>query len=196
MIYVKKKKLKFYSIEPYKKDYKILKKKYPKVFNLSFPLKSKKKLNNKFSVIVFNDVFEHIQNINEAISQSKYLLKKNGLLILNLPNSDGLIYRSSRFFANFGFKSLLDRQWHKNFASPHQFFFNNSNLDTLVCKKFKFKKIFSDYLLFITKDGLKERIKSTYVNFLTVNILFYVGCLYYYLQSFVSKDIILKVYKK
>ena len=48
--------------------------------NLSFE-------NNSFDVIVSNDVYEHVPNINNALSEAYRVLKKSGTLLISIPFS-------------------------------------------------------------------------------------------------------------
>ena len=45
--------------------------------------------NEQFDVIVFNDVFEHIPDINNLLTGCRDHLKPGGVLVLNLPSSKG-----------------------------------------------------------------------------------------------------------
>jgi len=44
----------------------------------------------KFDIIIFNDVIEHIPDIQSVLNSCHKHLNKNGLLVLNLPNSKGI----------------------------------------------------------------------------------------------------------
>lgn len=50
----------------------------------------------RFDVIVFNDVIEHIPDIGSALCACHERLDPGGTLILNLPNSRGFFYRLSK----------------------------------------------------------------------------------------------------
>jgi SAM-dependent methyltransferase len=58
--------------------------------------------NEKFDVIVFNDVIEHIQQIDGVLQSCHQRLNPGGVLVLNLPNSDGVFYRLSKLFGRLG----------------------------------------------------------------------------------------------
>jgi 2-polyprenyl-3-methyl-5-hydroxy-6-metoxy-1,4-benzoquinol methylase len=86
----------------------------------------------RFDVIVFNDVIEHIPPIGSALQACAARLNDGGILILNLPNSHGFFYRLSKLFARFGWKSPFERLWQKGLPSPHVHYFRPENLATLV----------------------------------------------------------------
>jgi 2-polyprenyl-3-methyl-5-hydroxy-6-metoxy-1,4-benzoquinol methylase len=86
----------------------------------------------RFDVIVFNDVIEHIPPIGSALQACAARLNEGGILILNLPNSQGFFYRLSKLFARFGWKSPFERLWQKGLPSPHLHYFRPENLAKLV----------------------------------------------------------------
>ena len=86
----------------------------------------------QFDVIVFNDVFEHIANVEDILESCYKLLSSNGLLVLNLPSSGGLFYRISKIFCRFGNFYAFERLWQKGFPSPHLHYFSLSNLTSLL----------------------------------------------------------------
>jgi SAM-dependent methyltransferase len=85
-------------------------------------------LDEGFDIIVFNDVFEHIQNIKETLLSCHNHLNADGLLVLNLPSSNGLFYKWSKIFNKFGFPQFFERMWQKDLPSPHLHYFNLYNL--------------------------------------------------------------------
>jgi 2-polyprenyl-3-methyl-5-hydroxy-6-metoxy-1,4-benzoquinol methylase len=86
----------------------------------------------KFDVIIFNDVFEHIPDINRILESCKSNLKEGGMLILNLPNSDGLIFKLAKLLALFKMQGPWDRLWQVMFKTPHLHYFNEASLNRLV----------------------------------------------------------------
>jgi SAM-dependent methyltransferase len=99
------------------------------------------KTDAKFDFIIFNDVFEHITVIDNLVTALKKDLDENGLLIINLPMSDGFFFRTAVFLKRLGIKSSLERLWQFNFHSPHMNYFNQKNLE-----------------MFLSKHGLKKEI--------------------------------------
>jgi len=85
-------------------------------------------LDERFDIVVFNDVFEHIQNIKETLLSCHNHLNTDGLLVLNLPSSNGLFYKWSKIFNKFGFSQFFERMWQKDLPSPHLHYFNLYNL--------------------------------------------------------------------
>lgn len=71
-----------------------------------------KKKRIKFDCIIYNHVLEHIESINEEFSWIKKALKKNGVLIIGVPNTDNMIFKIRRKF----WESLLPNEhvWHFN----------------------------------------------------------------------------------
>ena len=82
----------------------------------------------------FNDVFEHIPDINELVESLRNDLADDGLLIINLPMSTGIFYRLATFQHKLGFNSNLTRMWQFNFHSPHMNYFNEQNMKLLLGK--------------------------------------------------------------
>lgn len=89
---------------------------------------------HKFDVIIFNDVFEHIPDINSILKSCKDNLKENGLLILNLPNSDGLIFRIAKTLTTINVLGPWNRLWQTMFKTPHLHYFNYHSLNKLTQK--------------------------------------------------------------
>ncbi|OEZ56204.1 ubiquinone biosynthesis O-methyltransferase [Duganella sp. HH105] len=85
-----------------------------------------------FDVIVFNDVIEHIPDIESALAACRERLTPGGILILNLPNSRGFFYRLSKLFARLGWRAPFERLWQKGLPSPHVHYFEAGNLSKLV----------------------------------------------------------------
>ncbi|MDL5512606.1 class I SAM-dependent methyltransferase [Arenibacter sp. M-2] len=81
-----------------------------------------------FDFIAYNDVMEHLPDLKGIMAANYALLNPQGLLIVNLPQQDGLIYFISKIAYLFGVKSLLDRMWQFNFHSPHLSYFTRKTL--------------------------------------------------------------------
>ena len=105
-----------------------------KIYKLSLPESIISKTKSKFDFIIFNDVFEHLQNLDKVINVSRLALKKDGIIIVNSPTSDGIIFRVSTFLMKLGFTKFYDRLWQKNMNSPHLSYFNKKNLNLLFSK--------------------------------------------------------------
>jgi len=113
-----------------------------------------------FDVIVFNDVIEHIPSIDKVLTACHERLNEGGLLVLNLPSSDGVFYKLSRLFGRIGKFGFFERLWQKDLPSPHVHYFNSRNLSALL-KKRNFAVIESGNLPTLGLEGLYTRISYT-----------------------------------
>jgi SAM-dependent methyltransferase len=82
-----------------------------------------------FDVIAFNNVFEHIGNLHANIVACNRSLRTNGLLVLDVPTSSGLLFCVAKLLARLGWLLPWERLWQKGFPSPHLYYFNSANLD-------------------------------------------------------------------
>ena len=112
----------------------------------------------RFDIIVFNDVIEHIPDIRSALEACNARLDTGGLLVLNVPRSSGFFYRLSKFLARFSWNGPFERMWQKGLPSPHVHYFNEHNLDQLVARQ-GFESVQSFHLRAVGSDGLLERIR-------------------------------------
>lgn len=110
-----------------------------------------------FDVIVFNDVIEHIPEIEEALNACVMRLNQGGVLALNLPNSRGVFYLLSKLLAYFGSAAPFERMWQYGFPSPHVHYFSQKALEKLVTS-FGFETVYRSSLPSIISQGLLERI--------------------------------------
>ncbi len=117
------------------------------------------KTKNGYDFIIFNDVFEHIKDIDELLSALKADLADDGVLVINLPMSDGFFYRTAILLNRFGISSFLTRMWQFNFHSPHMNYFNQKNLKMLLTKH-GFKNTADMALKSVNFSTVKERISS------------------------------------
>ena len=86
----------------------------------------------RFDIIVFNDVFEHIPDSEAILRACHEKLNENGVLLLNLPSSSGFFYKLSKLFHRIGLSSFFDRLWQKGMPSPHLHYFNTKNLSDFL----------------------------------------------------------------
>jgi|SRR6185503_13558504 len=112
-----------------------------------------------YDFIIFNDVFEHIKELDDLIAALKKDLAPDGILIINIPMSDGFFYRTAVMLNKFGIKSYLERLWQFYFHSPHMNYFNQKNLKLLLGKH-GFKNTADFKLSSLDFGSLKERIKA------------------------------------
>lgn len=114
----------------------------------------------KFDIIVFNDVFEHIKDIDKILVSCHQHLNEDALLVLNLPSSKGLFYKVSKILCKFNFCSFFERLWQKDLPSPHLHYFNLLNLSSLLNHNGFELKIYGD-LPTLHLKGLYTRISYT-----------------------------------
>lgn len=114
----------------------------------------------KFDVIVFNDVIEHIPDIERTLAYCHQRLNEDGLLVLNLPSSNGIFYRLSKMFYYFGYPNFFERLWQKDLPSPHLHYFNLANLIFLLKNNGFDVKIKGD-LSTLSLAGLYTRVSYT-----------------------------------
>ena len=146
--------------DPDETEYNILKNKYKKIIKISLPISDEKKsLLEKYDYIVFNDVFEHLNDLNKISAQLKNFLKPGGCLVINIPSSDGILFKISRFLYKINIHNIYNRLWQKNTSSPHLTYFNNKNL-SLYLKKFNYELIHSGSLDFIDNTDNFKRFNS------------------------------------
>lgn len=114
----------------------------------------------KFDVIVFNDVFEHIPAPDRLLAHCTARLNQGGLLVLNLPSSRGFFYRASKFLHRLGAAGFFERLWQKGLPSPHLHYFHARNLIKLGARH-QLSVVESSHLASVHLNGLYKRI--TYV---------------------------------
>lgn len=85
-----------------------------------------------FDVIVFNDVLEHIPNINAVLSACFSHLSVDGRLVVNAPSRTGFLYRLSKVMARFGLGGSFDRLWQLGLPSPHVHYLDASSMRMLA----------------------------------------------------------------
>ena len=116
---------------------------------------------NEYDVIVFNDVFEHMQDPSLSLEKANKMLKDGGFILINAPVSTGFIFRAVKFAARMGIKSPYQRIWAKGLCSPHIYFYSDENLTTLL-KRHQFELVDKGRLIALATDGMYQRVRSTY----------------------------------
>jgi len=86
----------------------------------------------RYDVIVFNDVIEHIPDIVRVLESCKAHLVRDGILVLNLPSSTGVFYRVAKILFRCGRAAGFHRMWQVGLPSPHLHYFNERNLTELL----------------------------------------------------------------
>ncbi|GMO29890.1 MAG: hypothetical protein Ta2B_10820 [Termitinemataceae bacterium] len=111
----------------------------------------------KYDAIIFNDSMEHIPDLSKIIRGIKQHLNKNGVAIVNIPTSRGLVFTISSFLNKIGIHTMYDREWQTGFASPHIHYFNEDNLE-LLFENNGFERKYNTRLLYYTINGLWKRL--------------------------------------
>lgn len=117
---------------------------------------------DKFDLIVFNDVFEHLPDPIKTIKDCENRLTEGGLLVINLPNSNGVFYKISELLSKLGISAMFKRLWQYGFSSPHLTYFNEKNLENFTRRYSKLTVVDKFHLRSIKKNGLKKRIFSSH----------------------------------
>lgn len=181
-------------IEPDKNVYKLASQFRLNIRNGYFPESLEN--NERFDVIVFNDVFEHIPNIKNIIKSCYQHLNEEGILVLNLPSSDGVFYKISKIFNQCGISKFFERMWQKDLPSPHLHYFNMENI-SIFLKNNDFKVEAKGTLPTLTLKGLLKRISNVgHLNIIN-RFLIYVGIVILFpIINIMPKDIIYVIAKK
>lgn len=127
---------------------------------------------NEYDVIVFNDVFEHMQDPDLALEKSIRMLKDDGFVLINAPVSSGFIFTMVRIAARLGMTSPYRRIWAQGLSSPHIYFYAETNLETLLTK-YNLEPVSKGRLVALATEGMYQRVRSTYSPFsaLAISIL-------------------------
>jgi SAM-dependent methyltransferase len=112
----------------------------------------------RYDAIVFNDVFEHLPDVNGIVQTLPNYLRDGGVVIVNLPVADGLIFRLCRAAARLGVRGPLDRMWQRGLPSPHLNYFTGPTLARAFGQA-GFASIRQGQLQSVAKEGLYERIR-------------------------------------
>lgn len=145
-------------VEPDRNIYEVCRSKELTVRNGFFPTIINAQ--ESFDVIVFNDVFEHIEDSNFILQACRQHLNDNGLLLLNLPNQKGIMYHVTKILYKLGVESMFERLWQKGLPSPHLHYFNQENLGQLLIQQ-KFEVVNKGTLDTLVLPGLYSRINYT-----------------------------------
>lgn len=114
----------------------------------------------RFDVVAFNDVFEHLPDVERAVEACRRCLTPGGLLAVNLPLATGVFYRTADALDRVGVSGPFARMWQKGLASPHTGYFTQDQLRRL-CERFDMVEVHRSTLPSIDRSGLWARL--TYV---------------------------------
>jgi SAM-dependent methyltransferase len=115
-------------------------------------------VDRRYDIIVFNDVFEHLPDVRSATALCRTKLRPGGLLVINLPNSDGALFRIASAMDRLGISGPYERLWQKGFPSPHLSYFNPDALSQLVVS-YGFAEVHRGRLASVDVHGLWERVR-------------------------------------
>jgi len=111
----------------------------------------------RFDVITFNDVLEHIPDARGALAASRCHLNPGGLISVNIPSSEGVVFRTATQLRKRSIApTLFDRLWQVGLPSPHVWFFDRDGL-VRMCESEGFELVFAGSLPSITRKGLWQR---------------------------------------
>lgn len=88
----------------------------------------------RFDVIAFNDVLEHLIDPIEALKTAAGHLVSGGIVIVSIPVSEGIFYRTSYLLARFGWLAPIERMWQRGFPSPHTHYFTRRGFKGIARK--------------------------------------------------------------
>lgn len=111
----------------------------------------------RFDVIVFNDVLEHLPDVGQVLESCHALLATKGVLVVNLPVSSGIVFRLARRLASLGCRWPWCRLWQRGYRSPHLSYFNAANLTALAAGR-GFRLLHAQRLQTVTIAGLWPRL--------------------------------------
>jgi len=149
---------------------------------------------NTYDAIVFNDVFEHMQDPTLVLDKSCKLLNSDGLILINAPMSSGFIFRVVKFAARFGIESPYRRIWGKGLSSPHIYFYSEKNLKILL-SKYDFDLVCKGRLIALSTEGMYQRVRSTYGP-LSAMIISIFASLFVFISNLFPPDVMFLLFKK
>jgi SAM-dependent methyltransferase len=146
-----------YGIEPEEDLKKIAEVHSEKVYLGYFPDALPKEL--KFDLISFNDVLEHIEDVNSSIEECRRRLNPGGILVINLPSSRGIFYQVASAMDKLGARGPLSRLWQVGSRTPHLHYFSPDTLKS-VCERHHLLEVERNRLPSVTLDGLWSRLRA------------------------------------
>ena len=149
----------------------------------------------RYDAIVFNDVFEHLPDPVSAIVEIERRLDPGGLAVLNLPSSDGVIFRFAYRLYRLGVVGPYHRLWQKGLDSPHITYFNPRNLRSLVERHTGLRHVYTGRMAVLTRSGLWDRISSTYSRGTSL-VVYLISWLGSFVLDFFPSDAVLAVFRK
>jgi 2-polyprenyl-3-methyl-5-hydroxy-6-metoxy-1,4-benzoquinol methylase len=149
-----------------------------------------------YDVITFNDVFEHLLDVKAALDACRERLRDGGLLVLNLPNSRGTVFRVSALLDRIGIHGPLDRLWQNEFPSPHLHYFHPDCLAELATHH-GFRELHRGELATVELKGLWQRLRYDRTSSLPASLLSWLAIsLAFPVLHLLTSDISLQVFAK
>ena len=148
-----------------------------------------------YDVIVFNDVFEHLPQPSSVVRDAENLLVDSGLIIFNLPSSDGVFFKLATALDHFGLSTWLERLWQKGLPSPHISYFNRKNLKKLIENQTNMQFLSEFSLQSVSRKGLSARIGAS-MRFVTAIIVYIVIWIISFVLPLLPYDIHVSVFQK
>ena len=111
----------------------------------------------KFDVIVFNDVLEHIPDVKSVLKECAARSPDDGIVVINAPDRRGLFYRLSKLFATAGRTGAFHRMWQVGLPSPHLYYFDSESMEKIAAAS-GFRVMAHRSLPSVLTNGLYERI--------------------------------------
>jgi len=153
--------------------------------------------NERFDIISFNDVLEHIESIDRIFGGCHKHLADDGLLSINVPNCKGFFFNIARALNRFGYAKPWERLWQTMFYTPHLHYFSPKSL-IKAAKNYGFSPVGKAvYLPVIGLSGLWGRLSADIETKLWVRALQYIAIIITYpFYALATKDSFFIVFKK
>lgn len=110
-------------------------------------------------IITFNDVLEHIPDVDDALAGCARALPAGGVLSVNIPSARGLAYRIATVLARLGFRGPYRRLWQHGLPSPHIHYFTPAALQRII-ERHGFAVVRQRPLSSIRRGGLWARVHT------------------------------------
>nr|WP_325190598.1 class I SAM-dependent methyltransferase [uncultured Selenomonas sp.] len=152
-------------------------------------------VSRKYDFIIFNDVLEHIPDIENTIQNCRELLKPQGFLIVNCPDNAGTLFHVAKMMQVFGLDASWRRLWQCDFYSPHLWYFGKKSLDLMMQHK-QFTFIDKISLTTMMKAGLYDRIMVSASNKVSGFVTYILLRLGMPVLNILPGDILCRVYRR
>lgn len=151
----------------------------------------------KFHVIIFNDVLEHIPDVGAMLDACRAHLHADGLLVVNIPNAQGLFYRIATLMHGLGLRGPFHRLWQTMFYTPHLHYVTPQSL-TLLAERHGFARSGEiEQLVSVSYSGLRERVAADPSLGMVGRIVMFVGtALLVPLTRIFPSDIIVGLFRR